>query len=381
MLHLPDVAVPSDELSVSLRPVVRPELAAAWQALECRAAPSFFQSWGWIGCWLDSLPAALEPEVIEVRWRDAVVGLGVVVRRTMARRGILRSRILFLNATGDAERDAIYIEHNGLLCDQQITSAVEQRAIDWLVERDERWDELTLPGMPARWGALAAARGLNVWWQQVQPAYELDLGAVRQHADGLRGRLSRNTRQQLRRAERVLGAPARLRQAETVEEAQAFFSALKALHVASWERRGRRHAFSGAFFEPFHRALIAARFEAGEIQLLEAGAGGRPFGYLYNFVHRGRVYAYQSGFAQGDDPRAKPGLVSHALAVERNAAAGHGVYDMLAGDNQLKRSLADRSSEMLWLTLQRDRLPLRLERSLRGLKRRLAGQRSPGRGR
>lgn len=374
MLHLPDVAVPMDELSVSLRPAEG--VGEAWTALERRAHGSFFQSWGWIGCWLDRLPGDIEPELIEVRWRGAVVALGILVRRTMARRGILRSRTLFLHATGDADLDSICVEHNGLLCDQQVLAAAEQRVVDWLVERDARWDELHLPGVPARWGALAAARGLPVWLRAVQPSYELDLKAVRAHPEGLPGRLSRNTRYQLRRAERRLGeaGPLCLDQARSAGEAHAFFDGLKALHVASWQRRGRPHAFSRPFFEGFHRALIDRRFDCGEIQLLRASAGGAPFGYLYNFRYGGRIYAYQSGFVQDDDPHAKPGLVTHALAAARAAAEGADVYDFLAGDNQLKRSLSDRTGEMLWLNLQRDRLPLRLERSLRDLKRRLRGE-------
>ena len=47
-------------------------------------------------------------------------------------------------------------------------------------------------------------------------------------------------------------------------------------------------------------------------------AGGRELGYLYNFAHRGIVHAYRSGFRHDPDPRLKPGLVGHSLAVERS---------------------------------------------------------------
>ncbi len=373
MLHLPDVAVPADELSVDLRPADPASLAPEWLALEWRAEPSFFQSWGWIGCWLDCLPPQLWPEVVEVRWRGAVIGLGLFVRRVLMRRGLVRTRTLLLHQAGDAALDSIYIEHNGLLTDRQVTAAAEQRVVDWLVERDHDWDELQVSGVPARWAALATAADLHVWVRAAQACHQLDLRRVAAAGGGLAACLSRNTRYQLRRALHVAerSGPPRLRQAVTVAEAHAFFDAMKALHIASWQRRGRAHAFTHAFFEQFHRTLIDARFATGEIQLLQIMAGEEALGYLYNFSHRGHVYAYQSGFAAAENRHAKPGLVAHALAIEHCLGQGAHTYDFLAGDNQLKLSLADQASELVWLTLQRQRLPLRLERRLRHLKNRI----------
>ena len=65
-------------------------------------------------------------------------------------------------------------------------------------------------------------------------------------------------------------------------------------------------------------------------------------GYLYNFRFRDRIYAYQSGFAYEEDPRLKPGLICHALAIERAAADSTvRIYDFLAGDSRFKRSFAN----------------------------------------
>jgi CelD/BcsL family acetyltransferase involved in cellulose biosynthesis len=111
---------------------------------------------------------------------------------------------------------------------------------------------------------------------------------------------------------------------------------------------------------------VAARFGAGEIQLLRLRAGGqREVGYLYNFVRRGVVHAYQSGFRYNPDPRLKPGLVSHALAIEHNLATGARLYEFMAGASRYKASLGTLSGEMAWLVLQRDRLALRAEAALR----------------
>src|SRR5439155_24981132 len=120
--------------------------------------------------------------------------------------------------------------------------------------------------------------------------------------------------------------------------------------------RGRSGSFASRFFEDFHRDLVRNRFAAGEVQLLRIAAGAVTVGYLYNFVHRGRVYYYQSGFAYPDRPAIKPGLVCHAAAAQWNIARGAETYDLLAADRPFKRSLATNPGEMLWLTVQKDRL-------------------------
>ena len=112
-------------------------------------------------------------------------------------------------------------------------------------------------------------------------------------------------------------------EAATEAEALACFTAMKALHCASWERRGRPHSFSGGFFEPFHRLLIERSFAEGGTQLLEACAGDRVLGYLYNFRLGNRIYAYQSGFDDADR-RERPGIVTHSWRSDTPSDRAHG---------------------------------------------------------
>jgi CelD/BcsL family acetyltransferase involved in cellulose biosynthesis len=108
------------------------------------------------------------------------------------------------------------------------------------------------------------------------------------------------------------------------------------------------------------------------VQLLRTRAGdGKIVGHLYNFVYRGRVYCYQSGFARFADNRMKPGLVSHHLAIVMSRAGGLRYYDFLAGDSRYKRSLSNRVGEMVWIVMQRPALRFTIEHRLRGAKQRL----------
>jgi CelD/BcsL family acetyltransferase involved in cellulose biosynthesis len=171
----------------------------------------------------------------------------------------------------------------------------------------------------------------------------------------------------------------RLEVAANPNEALEFFAELKKLHIATWQSRGKAHAFSRPFFETFHHELIDRHVADGAAQVLRASAGSRLIGYLYNFRFSNRVYAYQSGFAYGE-PAARPGAVAHALAIRDAYRSGASVYDFLAGRNRLKESYATDSAPMHWDIIQRPRLAFRAERLARSVKRQLESRLAAFRG-
>src|SRR2546426_10181494 len=79
------------------------ELERQWRDLESRSECSFFMSWCWIGAWLASLPTRIHPRLLRAEAGGRVVGLGVIVPKTVRRHGVFTSRALFLNSTGDPE--------------------------------------------------------------------------------------------------------------------------------------------------------------------------------------------------------------------------------------------------------------------------------------
>jgi CelD/BcsL family acetyltransferase involved in cellulose biosynthesis len=346
------------------------ELEGEWQRLEAVVRPSFFTSWHWIGTWLEAIPVEGRPELLRGSRDGETVALALLGSRTVRRRhGLIRSRSLFINETGDPLFDALTIEHNGLLCAPADHRAACDALVTWFAQQGAWADELHFGGSLDRLSEpLVADCGL-LRGEIAKSSYHVDLERLC-GSDGDVGKvLSTNARQQLRRAKRLFerSGPLQLTRAASLAEAHAFFSDMKELHAASWQRRGREHAFSGTFFEPFHRLLIERALAAGAIELWRASAGARLIGYLYNFSFAGRVYAYQSGFAY-DDPRARPGVVAHAMAIRQAWRAGAGVYDFLAGSNRLKQSFATHAESMLWQTLQQPRLGFRLEHLGRRLK-------------
>jgi CelD/BcsL family acetyltransferase involved in cellulose biosynthesis len=352
-----------------LEPVGQLErLGAAWRALEPQSEASFFQSWGWIGCWLRHLGPDRQPLAAIAERNGQVVGLGVFVPGRERRHRIATAYTLRLHESGEPALDSVYVEHNGLVADPTCLPQVWAAVVAVLTRGP--WDELVLGGLErsAARACVAAARahGLDVVVRQQRACAHLDLEGLRRSGQAFADGLSRNTRHQLVRARRLYEAsgPLSLRSAQTVEEALAMLDRLKLWHQTTWQRRGHPGCFATPAFASFHRDLIRDRLRHGEIRLLCAAAGGRPFGYLYNFAKRGRIYAYQSGFDYAADGRLKPGLVTHALAIEQALCDGFAAYDFMAGENRLKASFASHWDDMVWLVVQRPSVLSWLERRL-----------------
>jgi CelD/BcsL family acetyltransferase involved in cellulose biosynthesis len=355
-------------------------LEREWRKLEAAANPSFFISWHWIGTLLAAVPPASRPKLLRGTAHGQTVSLALLgANRTRRQRGLVRSRGLYLNETGDPRFDALTIEHNGILAAAEWELVVWDELIRWFANLRAEGDELHIGGSQRRLPEAALRRwGLGCRETSV-PSYSVDLCRLEDSDGELYPVLSVNARQQLRRALRYFerfGA-LRLVEAATIAEALTFCDAMKELHCASWERRGKPHSFSGGFFEPFHRLLIERSFAEGGTQLLKACAGDRVLGYLYNFRLGDRVYAYQSGFDDADR-RERPGIVTHSLAIRHAVQSGARVYDFMAGRNRMKESFATRCEPMLWQTVQQPRLAFGLENFARQFKRALTMRRSRG---
>ena len=369
----PDPAAGENRVSFEL--VSEPgRLGPLWLDLQERAECSFFQSWGWIGCWLRRLPSDCAPRALIVSQgaRPTCIGILVAHERSLGPVPWLKS--LHLHETGRRALDTLTVEHNGFLADRSDPPAAQRAALRWLVQHEAGWDELHLSGLspPAAGAApgLAAELGLGLRARALQPRYWVDLDQLRRAGGDYLATLTANARQQIRRSLRLYerGGALRVETARTLDQAHAFLDGLRELHQDYWEGRGQPGSFANRFFADFHAELIGQRHGAGEIQLLRIAAGGNLIGYLYNFVWNGAVYAYQSGFAYGSDPKIKAGMVCHCMAIEQNLAAGARTYDFLAGDARYKRSLATHSEPMAWLVLQRRSARLRGVSAARALK-------------
>lgn len=350
-------------------------LERAWRELESRADGSFFTSWTWIGAWLRSLPAALYPRLVQVNLAGEVVGLALFTPCRQRRHGFLRARSLVLNATGDPSYDSIMVEYNGILADRRMQPEVEDAVLNHLLRHSRDSEEIYFDALATPPAVLHRGTDLLLSHRR-RTSYHVDLQRVRAQQGGYLTLLGPKSRYKVRRSLRLceVHGPVELEVADTLPRANEFFARLKVLHAEHWRSRGDEGAFASDFACRFHADLIGSAVADGAVQLLRVKAGGEAVGYLYNFVYRGKVMNYQAGINYTLlPPSESPGLATHALAVDYNAAQGHAVYDFMVGDHQYKRTLSTDTSTQHWVVVRRNLLKFRIEDQLRGLRNRWRG--------
>lgn len=362
-------------IEIDLHPIPEADkLRHLWTDLESRADGSFFLSWSWIGNWLAFLPAKARPHLLTATRQGRTVGLALLCPRTLWRFGLLRTRCWLLHETGERVFDRLFMEYNGILADRSCAPDVLTACFDWLGRRLTNWDELVLGGLePAAEAAVrrvAQGQGHSVQVRVADSTQWVDLDEVRRQGGDYLATLGKNTRATVRRALRLYAerGPVRFHVAASTEEALADFRAMEVLHQSSWAARGQSGAFSNPTFRPFHERLIASGVPAGTVRLCRVEVGGQAIGFLYNFVHRGRVMNYQGGFAYEEDKRVKPGLVCHVLAIEDTLARGETCYDFMSTPAGHKPLLSNAGQPMNWLALGPDRLTRQIDAHLRQAK-------------
>lgn len=329
-------------------------LKQRWRSLAATAGASYFQDWGWVGCMAGERYA--DPVLIEVHRNETLVGLALFDRRNGP-----GGTSLHLQESTDPPLSSIFVEHNGPLV--SITDPVLRQAVlaslftyaingplGAVVTRARR---LVLSGVTADCADAASMTGGLVAEKSARVAPYADLLSD-EPAGSFIQRLSRNTRHQLRRSNRVYAAqaPLTISRAETVEAGLAFLSDMILLHDRTWTARGKAGAFSTPAVRRFYRELLTNGIPAGEVDLLRVAAGDAAVGYLMNFTHSGTVSAYQSGFDYASaGSHQKPGLTCHYLAIEHYQARGFHTYDFLAGADRYKLSLANAQRGLHWLSV------------------------------
>ena len=358
------------QFAASLTPLTKLDgLEEKWRFLERHSNCSFFQSWLWVGTWLANLPPSARCYLLEVTDNnDRLAGLAVIGACTLVRNGFVRARALLLHETGMHAIDRMTIEHNSILAETGLENDVVLAGLRCLEAAKWNWDEFVVsgvsePSLGAWQAAIPAAKWHMVLRQQSDCPF-VDLEVVRAHGGDYLSLLSANARQQVRRSIRAyegLGCLC-LSVASTGEDALDYLHELQLLHNAHWTGLGKEGAFPNDFTRRFHDQLALRGGACGAVQLLRVSAGTEVVGYLYNFVHGGHVYCYQSGLKYLQDAKFRPGLVCHYLAVQHNLQAGNRIYDFLAGPQRYKQSLATAQTRMVWFSLQRNRAIFFVER-------------------
>ncbi len=342
-----------------------------WLALQKKSDCSFFQSWSWIGAWLNTVVADLSPSIIKVSYDNKLVGLAVFIDRNICRHKIFSSQALFLNEAPFDNRNMV-IEYNGVLSDKRHENKVKEAVQNYLLLQHPEIDEFY-------YGAVSSDKELeyakeniskylaNVKCIEESTTWYVKLDKIGETVDEYLKSIGKNRRLQIKRSLRLYEQDSKVKiiEAGSLDQALDFFDRLKVMHTKRWNKYGKQGSFANLTWESFHREIINNCFNRGEVQLLRVHNQERDIGYLYNFIWRDRVYVLQTGFAEEIDKRLMPGYVSHVLAIVRNKNRGHKIYDLMHGTNLYKKLLCNSSDKLFWMVIQRKKLKFTIEDILR----------------
>jgi len=343
-----------------------------WAPLfEASGSDSIFLSPAWMATWIAVYGVDFSGSW--VRWEVAgrVVAGCLLVERVIKVKGVpFRSQ--FLNATGKAGAPTPLAEFNDVLHLPGHRDEVVADVVHLLRER--AWGRLLLSGHE-RDGVIGRALahvGGTQTEQRCQPSPFVDLVALgdRPFESTVTGKSGTHLRRDRRDYEAQRGDIG-VHRAADLDEALRFFDEMRALHLARWTDLDQSTSLAADAVVDFHRRLIRTLLPGGGVDLLRIGSAGRPVGYLYNFVVRGKVAMFQSGFHYEPSSRRSPGLLTHALAIEHYRRRGLREYDFLCGDAQYKRTLCNGVRELVWTTVYRDRPWIRMLLAARRLHRRM----------
>ena len=346
-------------------------LRGDWTELWQRAAqPTIFMSPQWMETWLEVFGPRLRPTLFQVRDAAGAVTCFALVCTEERHRG-LPVRRLYLNAAGEGQAHDTCVEYNDLLCRPGCEAVAAASVASQMA--GFKWDEFMLSGVVPS-GAIHALfehRAPASDRTVTKPAHYVDLADLRVRSAPYESTLSANTRAQVRRSRSLYesSGPIVTELASDLPTAMQFLGELVEMHQRRWTSLGEPGAFNSTAFSEFHQRLIQRLWHDGSAHLVRVRAGDSTIGILYNFVVNGRVAFYQSGFSYASDNRFKPGLVTHAAAIEHYLKDGYIEYDFLAGSSRYKQSLAKHARELQWTVHERRGMKMAMYRWVRILKR------------
>ncbi len=343
-------------------------IACKWQTLEKRANNSVFLSWAWIGNWLDFVDGKLF--IVECYNDNCLVGLAFFVEKYRKVLGLYPIKQWYLHRTGCIQQDQIWIEHNDFLLDASISSSVRECMTHEIFNYDnsikefviglsthEVLDSFSLEFCNTR--ILLSTQGYIVNTKSINESYLLDV-------------LSKNTRSQIKRSEKILTQQGNVSfyVVSNAEQVKKLLADIAKIHIIRWQNTPEGSGFTNPQFCSFHDKL-ASNLEDDFVEISVLSLNNTAIGYLLNFRYKDHVSFYLSALSLFDNSKIKVGLMLHARAIQYYVNLGIKNYDFIGGDARYKQSLSNNRYNLGLICYYRPSLLLQLESKLRVIKGRL----------
>lgn len=331
-------------------------LEPAWNEL-CAERPELVLSPTWVRSWWRVYGSTGGRELRTIVVRDdegKLVGLWPLLSRLALEKRAVPFRRLEMLGSGERREDEVCSDYLAPL----VLPARRREVIAAMVGalaggRLGAFDDLVVPDMPAEDPVvrdLVEELGARGWDATLTSSGHCPFVALPKTWDAYLAALDGDRRYFVKKSLRELETwankrPIELRRIDREVDLDAGVETLVALHEGRWSNGG---VFQSPLFSAFHGHVMremlrgdgGAAGPRGRLDLLLLHVGDEPIAAIYNLVLGNKTYFYQSGRRTDLPAKVRPGIVIHALAMQRAIAEGQREYDFMKGDSQYKQKLA-----------------------------------------
>lgn len=331
------------------------DLRTEWQQLFADAVQSPFLSWEWMSAWFESFARGRTPMILTARQNGILLGILPMVREE---RYIFGKRIEHLSLGGAGVGGADYLDVIARPTDRAKCVAA---FIEHLAKTDANLVEFSAleraSGTVEQLKRLCGNAGsvFSRFSEKVDAVCpQIDLSAGWNHVLG-RSKRKANLIRRLKALERE--SSFELRTVTSADQVDAAFERFLRLHEMRWSVAGGSELSGHPRLTQFHRMVVSRLATTGLIRFDELWLDGECRSSIYALDNGETFYYYNSGY----DPtfaRLSVGLVLLGSSIRTACDRGVATYDFLRGDETYKFDWADRSSELVTISLSDRSVPI-----------------------
>jgi hypothetical protein len=259
----------------------------------------------------------------------------------------------YLNQTGNAQNDQMWIEQNDVVCPQAYKALCRASLLLALRKTPHFHRAVMSMSTTNDW----PSAGLFTWLNEQTPVSYVNLESVHAQQQGYESTLSKNTKSAVKRAAKYIeNAHGNISmQVSTQNLSELLINDIAPLHIQQWGATEHGSGFSNPVFAEFLQRLCTQSSEVCHCEVLSFKAGDLVLGHLFNIISHNEVYFYLSAINYADsDNKYKPGMLIHTLAIEHYSKLNMSKYDFLAGQARYKESLSTHTYPMYTVHLAKN---------------------------
>jgi hypothetical protein len=344
------------------------------------APDSFFLSSNWLEPYLLAWEAEEFKEIFSIPADSGKHLIHAVLSQTVTKSKFGTSFVsTALNQACLPKLSDINIEQGGFVGASRVDIQQSLQALLNHLSVDNTWSELKLNAICSSQKNIILQLSEQFNLQAIQTysstSYWVKFDEIRNlySGDFLRSR-SPNTRQQIRRSMKILQTQygdVSLHHPTSALEAKQWLDELIEMHRKRWNTETSSSGFMKSSFAKFHQDMVTKYFSNNIVEVIKVVAGKTPLGINVYYTFNNAAHFIFGGVNYDIDTKARPGIITHLLAVNDYLKRDYSKYDFLEGEHRYKQSLCTHTEVNHGWLLQRRRIDLIVENALRKIKRKI----------